>query len=423
MTQARALRIWILPAMLLAAVALGISCYLSYQSFSGGAVAGCGADSGCGIVLASRWSMLGPLPVSLVGAATHLAVLLLLGAVLMRGAVDQDFAKLLWLLAALLIGAAIWFIYLQAVELGAFCPYCMTDHLIGLVLGVLLMIIASQQKVSPIAPVFIGALALAVLIAVQLATPHRVTPKSSANPFTDRDGDAVINGRRYLSLFGGELQFALDEVATLGDPQARQVVCLLFDYACPHCRTMHGHLIDWLAEHPQRFVVVPLPVTLDVRHNPYLSSDNPRFRDSFELAVLSLIVAQASPQQWAGFDGWLFAMDGGTYPREAGDARIQAEQLIGPALAKQLSPVNAEKYEQLLKRNIELLRLLPEDARYLPVVTTPGAKSHLTASFDDPAVLLSLLDEARSALDKGSGESDSAISPPASSGVVPSSND
>ena len=63
--QADAARWLIVLAGVLTLAALLISAYLSMQALTGQAVAGCGADDGCGAVLASPWSKVLGVPVSL----------------------------------------------------------------------------------------------------------------------------------------------------------------------------------------------------------------------------------------------------------------------------------------------------------------------------------------------------------------------
>ncbi|MEM9345145.1 MAG: vitamin K epoxide reductase family protein [Planctomycetota bacterium] len=379
----------------LALGALGISIYLSIQSFSGGAVAGCGAESGCGEVLVSRWAKAGPIPVALFGAMTYLMVLLGLGLRWNTEVRSKFGTRLLWLASTLLLIAAAWFISLQVVELDALCPYCMISHLIGFGLAILCIILAAQDTAVKAMPMYtLGILAGIALITVQLTVTIDRAPQRAPNPFANQDGDTIIDGLRYVSLFGGELQLVLEDGPYIGDPRADQVVVVLFDYACPFCRTLHDLLDQAISADPSRFVFVPIPLTIDESHNPYVGSENPRFDDSFERALLSMAVGAVDREKWKQFDAFLFNMDGtGSFPSDRTQARREAELLIGnAALNEQLTGDNLAKHEAALKRNIGLLGLLPEDKRFIPVTTTPGAPEHLTTRFDNIDVLYELLD-------------------------------
>ena len=120
----------------IAAIAFGISAYLTWVTWQSGLVAGCTAESllDCDDVLASRWSKWFGLPVSLLGALTYLALLGLSWPAARR---SQGMAMAgLFTVAMIAAGAAVWFIGLQAIELQRFCIYCLTVHTCGLVVGV-----------------------------------------------------------------------------------------------------------------------------------------------------------------------------------------------------------------------------------------------------------------------------------------------
>lgn len=400
--QASASRGLIVLAGVLAVVALGISGYLSLQAFTGQAVAGCGADEGCGAVLASPWSKVLGVPVSLLGSATYLAVLIGLGLRLRASASNKLGDFLLLAAAPAMLIAAVWYTYIQLVEIQEICPYCMADHSIGVVLGVLLpLIVLGKTALKPVLPIALGIVGCIALIGLQHATLSEDT-MSTDNPFVDRDGDQVIDGKRHVSLFGGELQFVVEETPHIGDLGAEQVVAVIFDYACPHCRATHTLIEDALKADPDAFVFVPLPISISPDHNPHINSDNERFAESYELATLAQAVAAVDLEKWKAFDHWLFSPETAVdFPRSAEDARIMAAELVGKvALNAQLTDAAVATHAATIDENIELMALIPEDARYIPVVTSPGAPRHLTERFYEIDVLEKLLKEAAAGLEK-----------------------
>ena len=394
--QASASRGMVVIAGLLAMAALGISGYLSLQTLAGQAIAGCGADEGCGAVLASPWSKVLGVPVSLLGSATYLTVLVGLG-LRLRGSSPNKLGDFLLLAAApAMLIAAVWYTYIQLVEIQEICPYCMADHGIGVVLAILLpIIVLSKTTIKPAVPIVLGLVGCVALLGLQHATLSEDT-LSTTNPFVDRDGDEVIDGERHVSLFSGELQFILEETPHIGDPRARQVVAVVFDYACPHCRATHTLIEDAIQAEPDAFVFVPLPISISPRYNPHVSSDNDRFAESYELATLAQAVAAVDMDKWRAFDHWLFSPESDAgYPRTAEDARAKAAELVGKAaLDAQLTGEAVATHTAVIDRNIDLMALIPENARYIPVVTSPGAPHHLTERFYDISVLQQLLKEA-----------------------------
>jgi uncharacterized membrane protein len=140
-------------------VAAAILGYLLWVAVGGvGAVAGCG-DAGrvdCDDVLASRWSQWLFLPVALPALLLYLAMF---AATLLAGPWNSVATqrRAWWGLAAmttLAAAAAVWFVFLQAVVLGAFCLYCMAAHTCSLVLFGLVVAGAPRQwpRVAQVSP-------------------------------------------------------------------------------------------------------------------------------------------------------------------------------------------------------------------------------------------------------------------------------
>ena len=389
-----------LLAVALATVALGVALYLSVQAIFDSPVAGCGASGGCGAVLASPWSKVGPVPVSLLGVSVYVAVL---GGLALRWVSpgSQKAADFVLLAAspAMLVSAA-WFTYVQFVEIGEFCPYCMVDHGIGVLLGVMLPVkLLTKGSIKPAGPMLLGVAGGLGMIGMQQLLLWEDT-QSTDNRFVDQDGDLKDGDKRYISMFGGELQFELSQTPHIGQTDAKQVIGVVFDYACPHCRATHMLLDKAIEDDPHAFTIVPLPISINASHNPYLQSDNKRFNESYELARLSLAVGAVDMNKWKDFDRWLFAEEpGATFPRSLVDAIAKAVQLVGEdAINAQLTDAALAQHEAVLKRNIELMALIPEDRRAIPVVTSPGAPRHLTERFYEIDVLEELLRQAETGL-------------------------
>ena len=126
-------------ALLLCAACLALAGWMLFHSLTGVRMAGCGAGSGCDSVMGSPWAyVLGGVPVSLPAAMAYLLLahcLVFLGG---ETAEDRSLDRLLWpmmlVLGGAIVGAAIWFCYLQIFVLHAFCKYCTLLHLLGVVL-------------------------------------------------------------------------------------------------------------------------------------------------------------------------------------------------------------------------------------------------------------------------------------------------
>lgn len=128
----------LLPALrVLVGVALAISAYLAWFSLTHGKVAGCGPESGCDAVLKSRWAYWLGIPVSLPALAVYAS--LLGGTFRLRPGLPAESRRWIWrlliVLAVMIAGAALWFIFLQLVLIKRICPFCMVAHGCGLVGG------------------------------------------------------------------------------------------------------------------------------------------------------------------------------------------------------------------------------------------------------------------------------------------------
>lgn len=106
----------------LALIGMGLTAYLTLSAWSGQAVAGCTAGSGCDLVLNSRWSKLFGLPTSLWG---FLAYGGLAGIAFIKRA-DTHW-KLAWSVSLFGVLYSLYLTGVSIFELEAACPYCLTS--------------------------------------------------------------------------------------------------------------------------------------------------------------------------------------------------------------------------------------------------------------------------------------------------------
>jgi len=243
-------------AAVLFATALSISLYLAWQSTAGNVIPGCGPESGCNRILSSRWSMIGGVPVSLLGAGVYGVLLLsvLLGSprALWRHRLERG-------MTFVVLGSALWFTVVQAVILKAFCPWCCTIHGVALA-GVLALWFARRGAApSPASGRFRFA-----EIALPLAAIAGVALFQSASSDLERIQErslaqALVSDAGKLSLHQGKISLNAAELPIIGLPQAELSAVAVTDFTCPHCRELHRILEQLNAERPGRFNVVLLP--------------------------------------------------------------------------------------------------------------------------------------------------------------------
>jgi uncharacterized membrane protein len=123
----------------LAWLAFAVSAYLAWHAIGQtSSLAGCGAGSatGCDEVLSSSWSKWLGIPVAIIGLACY-ATLAALSVLL--GIESSPLSR--WVRTAFVTGsvaaagASLWFLGVQIVALGKYCPYCLLTDLCGIALG------------------------------------------------------------------------------------------------------------------------------------------------------------------------------------------------------------------------------------------------------------------------------------------------
>lgn len=128
--------------VLLALVATADAGYLTWKSFTKGAVAGCGPENhgGCDDVLSTRWSRAAGVPVALGGLLCYGTILGLALASGTRTFNENGWLGTVMLVAALLaLFAGTWFTGLQLLAIGKLCYYCLAIHLCGMITALLVV--------------------------------------------------------------------------------------------------------------------------------------------------------------------------------------------------------------------------------------------------------------------------------------------
>ena len=141
-------RAWDAVVALVALVGLADAAYLTVEHMSGRSVR-CMIVSGCDEVLQSSYATVaGGVPVAAVGLAAYFTVFSLAT----LAAFGYDGArKLLTPLVAVMFLATLWFLYLQAFVIKAFCTYCLISATVTTVLALLLLarrLLSSRQRLA-----------------------------------------------------------------------------------------------------------------------------------------------------------------------------------------------------------------------------------------------------------------------------------
>ncbi|PIP86667.1 hypothetical protein COV42_00510 [Candidatus Campbellbacteria bacterium CG11_big_fil_rev_8_21_14_0_20_44_21] len=117
--------------------------YLTISHFQGNE-AGCFLVHGCDIVLNSKYSEIFGLPTAFLGLLFYLVIFL--GVFVYNFKKDENLIKKILLITPLGFLATLWFLYLQAVVLRAFCSYCLLSAVASTLIFLTGMSILWQQK-------------------------------------------------------------------------------------------------------------------------------------------------------------------------------------------------------------------------------------------------------------------------------------
>ena len=361
-------------ALLLCAACLALAGWMLFHSLTGVRMAGCGAGSGCDSVMGSPWAyVLGGVPVSLPAAVAYLLLALCLVFLGGETAEARSLDRLLWpmmlVLGGAIVGAALWFCYLQIFVLHAFCKYCTLLHLLGCVLAVLVMRRSLSLSKGRYIWFLAGLLAAALFAFVQ----SRTLPEA-----------AYDTGRTEAALPA----FTDGEIPVLGPSEAPDELTLLFDFQCIHCRRLHRVLPELLEKAGGQYRIRLCPVPLSSACNPYIpASGIDRFAGSCQLTRCALAVWFARPDAYEAY--WDYLLGGGDARATVApaDAEARARALLGPDFETAVQDPRIDAY----LRKVEELFGRTSDAEKSGVPRLIHGQNWLVPETDQADELLELI--------------------------------
>ena len=299
----------------LVTIVLLLSVILCIHSISGHGLIGCSQGTNCNAVLGSKWSFLfGIIPVSALAAGVWIAFLICLTLHRSSDLELQFFLnRILLILSGAVTGSAAWFIWLQSHMIRAFCPYCMTAHILGIIISVLTVIWCVKQKPGhSLLSIGFGLVLAAGLAIVQFAT----TPLTLAERGFTQEPLPELSAQ---------------ELPVIGDPDAPHTITLLFDWQCSHCRQVHGMLPDVVERLQGKVAFILCPISLSRECNPLVPQGNTdRFTGSCQLLHIGLALWRTDPVAFQRYEEWYWGNPAkGWNPPGVEEATARASDLIG----------------------------------------------------------------------------------------------
>ncbi len=142
MTISRFRAILYTVAAIVALAGLADATYLSVQAFTGETLS-CGGSPDCFRVLGSSYSKVGGIPVALLGALAYFCVFA--SATFAAFGYTRARTLLIPIIVAMFL-ATLWFLYVQAFVLHAYCRYCLFSAAITFLLAGLVIAVPSSQE-------------------------------------------------------------------------------------------------------------------------------------------------------------------------------------------------------------------------------------------------------------------------------------
>src|SRR6266496_257974 len=144
MTASRFRTILYAVAAIVALAGLADATYLAVQAFTGETLS-CGGSPDCFRVLGSSYSRVGGIPVALLGAVAYFGVFTF--ATFAAFGYTRSRVLLMLIVGAMFL-ATLWFLYVQAFLLHAYCRYCLFSAALTFLLAGLVIAVPSSQEAS-----------------------------------------------------------------------------------------------------------------------------------------------------------------------------------------------------------------------------------------------------------------------------------
>jgi uncharacterized membrane protein len=383
-----------------------ITIYLAIATLArGGDVPGCGPESDCDKVLNSPWAYWLGIPVSLLGLGLYGAFFV--STFSLKIGQQQKATRALnslTLFSFATLAAAAWFVGVQAVAIGAFCPYCCTAHGlaslaaviflrqasdigsrlavrlnfgigIGVALGFVAVVAAGQiilQK-EQAAPLIVD-LGQAQTNAPLAEAKPPISPKPMPAPkptptptpvatptvvaTVTPEAPSTVKAKPFLV---PKTNISLDaaRLPLLGSADAPHRIGCLFDYTCHHCRQLHGFIRTAIDQFDGQLSCLMIPMPLDANCNAKFKRTHRDHVDACKYAKICLAVQQVAPAKYEQFDRWLFTNHKTTKP--LAKVREHAAGLVGAAALNKA--VASATVQQQLQQNIRVYELNTKNGR------------------------------------------------------------
>ncbi len=271
-------RILNIAILILSLVGSGIMLTLTYKHLKPDLNLGCGIGvEGCGGVLSSAYSKLGPIPTSLFGLLTYVII----GFISLKYATNEWKNKpsnirtapstLLWALSGAGVVISWWLQYVALYKIQRFCPWCFSSavtltlvFILASVRQMLLFpsVLAGDQKlvIGVVSAVFVLGTASytpqvieqyqVVSAATTPKTTHRQVGEGNDKPLNIDEVWGIKVDQKTYKTFVNAAGEATKDVRSKGDIKAPILIMEFADYTCPACKEARKRFDALLMTYP-----------------------------------------------------------------------------------------------------------------------------------------------------------------------------
>lgn len=273
----------------------------------------------------------------------------------------------------MVIGAALWFIFIQLAIVHRFCGYCNAVHLLGVLGFMFAMPWLGRVEHEFFAAAAIAGVCLAVLIVGQFVLPYREyavarvasveAGTSAASPETVIEAGNLTNHTspvaidrsllpHRIALLDGRVRLDTRQWPVVGSPQGKRLAAFVFDYTCDACRVVH-QIVNETVEADRELSILFIPLPQHPGCNAEIKEIHAGREFACQYARLTIALWHLCPDEFSEFDRFLATRD---KPPPLGLAIERARELVSLAINPHQPD---EKIDQMIGRSVGIYRSLP----------------------------------------------------------------
>lgn len=186
----------------------------------------------------------------------------------------------------------------------------------------------SPQNVSTFVGRAMAMMAITSPVQSGNANQGSATKEASDDAITTKSAEpAKPAKRRTVGLSGGAIKLDVTQWPLNGSVDAKHIFVEMLDYNCPNCRKTHKAVSGAKRILENDVAVIILPIPLNTNCNSAVTTTDPKFIESCDIAKLAIAVWRIDPAAFGQFHETMFADDA---PKTLTEATTLAQSMVDP---------------------------------------------------------------------------------------------